>query len=862
MARRWTATQTRLLADVGALLVSLDGIEALQQVARHIVPLLGDLCAIVIRDERQQVRRVALACADTRYQPLVEHLIQHSLLIDSHSIPVRVLDSSQLLLLTDLSDEYYDDPAFSPLYRDILRQIRPRHILGVPMRGHGMTCGALVLTITDASSRRFTSNDIDLICELARRIAMAVENILLYRSTRRRLEQLLMVQRVAALINSTLQTDLICRLIVQQLHDVFGYQLVSIYLLQNGALHLQAVVGYDRLLPVIQLHEGVAGRVMRNGRAEFVRDAQHDPDFLEVIPDTKQCIAVPLRYETAEPVGVIIIESQGNPALDDEDFFLLSLLADQIGIAFFNSLLFERLRDTNERFRLLIELAGNLVICLDPDLRITEFNRMAAQVLARAREDVIGRSFATTLLSEAERPLFAALVREVITGQGDRSFETSFWVDGRKCYVLWTVTCRRQTNGIIGELLLVGQDLTDQREKTWALVRDEQRLQALERFESMAIMAGGIAHDFNNLLSMVVAHANALQTIYPTGNPADQHIHHLIEAAHQASDLVRELLSFATGRQTALQPVDLNHLIQETISLLQSSLGPHVHIRIGLEPSLPAVLTDPVHIRQVLMNLVINAAEALPDQRGEICVQTGLCVVTARMQSRLIRQHHLLPGQYAILEVRDNGVGIDPAIRQRIFEPFFTTKPYGHGLGLASVLHIVQRYGGGLEVDSQPGQGSTFTVWIPVMSSITTEMLPVPSPTSAESYILVIDDNPEVRALIERILVRAGYRVLTFHNGNDAIRAIADHPVACALIDITLADMHGYEVCRQIAAMHPHIPLALVSGYAVQAENLVDVPVMATLQKPFRASELLALVRRLLENSVHKETPPSHPTDT
>ena len=110
-------------------------------------------------------------------------------------------------------------------------------------------------------------------------------------------------------------------------------------------------------------------------------------------------------------------------------------------------------------------------------------------------------------------------------------------------------------------------------------------------------MAGGIAHDFNNLLSMVVAHANALQTIYPTGNPADQHIHHLIEAAHQAGDLVRELLSFATGRQTALQPVDLNHLIQETISLLQSSLGPHVHIRIGLEPSLPAVLADPVHIR-------------------------------------------------------------------------------------------------------------------------------------------------------------------------------------------------------------------------------------------------------------------------
>lgn len=856
MAKRWTVTQTRLLADVGALLVSLDGIEALQQVARHIVPLLGDLCAIVIRDERQQVRRVALAYADTRFQPLVEHLIQHSLLIDPHSIPARVLDSSQPLLLADLSDEYYDDPAFSPLYRDILHQIRPRHILGVPMRGHGMTCGALVLTITDTSSRRFTSNDIDLICELARRIAMAVENILLHRSTQRRLEQLLMVQRVAALINSTLQTDLICRLVVKQLHDVFGYQLVSMYLLQNGALHLQAVVGYDRLLPVIQLHEGVAGRVIRNGGAEFVRDAQHDPDFLEVMPDTKQCIAVPLRYETAEPVGVIIVESQGNPALDDEDFFLLSLLADQIGVAFFNSLLFERLRDTNERFRLLIELAGNLVICLDPDLRITEFNRMAAQVLARAREDVIGRPFATTLLSEAERPLFAALVREVITGQGDRSFETSFWVDGRKCYVLWTVTCRRQTNGTIGELLLVGQDLTDQREKTWALVRDEQRLQALERFESMAIMAGGIAHDFNNLLSMVVAHANALQTIYPTGSPADQHIHHLIEAAHQAGDLVRELLSFATGRQTALQPVDLNHLIQETVSLLQSSLGPHVHIRIGLEPSLPAVLADPVHIRQVLMNLVINAAEAFPDQRGEIWVQTGLCVVTARMQSRLIRQHHLLPGQYAILEVRDNGEGIDPAICQRIFEPFFTTKSHGHGLGLASVLHIVQRYGGGLEVDSQPGQGSTFTVWLPVMSSVTTEMLPVPSPTKEESYILVIDDNPEVRALIERILVRAGYRVLVFHNGNDAIRAISDHPVVCALIDMTLADMHGYEVCRQIAAMHPHIPLALVSGYAVQAENLVDVPVMATLQKPFRASELLALVRRLIENPVHKETSP------
>jgi len=483
------------------------------------------------------------------------------------------LTSNRPLLLTDLNEKYIENPQFSPAYREILRRIRPRHILGVPISFQEVNVGALVLTISTPSRRCFSTNDIELATELARRMAISVENILLYRSTQRRLEQLLIVQRVAALVNSTLQTDRICHLVVEQLHTVFGYHLVSIYLLQEGALHLQAAIGYDNGLSVIQLHEGVAGRVMRSGQAEFVRDASLDPDFLEVIPGTTQCIIVPLRYEHSPPVGVIIIESTGEPVLDDEDFFLLSLLADQISVAFFNATLFDRLYEANDRFRSLIELAGSLVIYLDAELRITEFNPMAEQMFGRTHASVIGQSFATTLLSMAEQPLFAALVREVVASRSRRSFESSFWLHRQKHWVEWSMACRCDPNGKVVEFVLVGQDITGQREKALALIRDEQRFQMIERLESIAIMAGGIAHDFNNLLNIILHNADTLQATYSAQTLIGQHLQHIISATQQAVDLVQQLLSLAGQRSSVVQRINLNSLINEVVSPWQSSLG-------------------------------------------------------------------------------------------------------------------------------------------------------------------------------------------------------------------------------------------------------------------------------------------------
>ncbi|MCS6889396.1 MAG: GAF domain-containing protein, partial [Chloroflexus sp.] len=228
MNERWNAAQTRLLADVGILLVSLNQLEAFQQIARRLVPLLGDWCAIIIRDEHQQARRVAMACADPRQQPLAEQLVQVDPFVDPASPPVRVLDSGQLLLLCDLPDDYSEQPAFSPAYRLILRQIRPRHLLCVPMQTHDRVNGVLVFILTEAS-RRFTNDDIAFATELAQRMALAVENVILYRTMQRRLNQLLLVQRVAGMVNSALQTEILCHLVVRQLQSVFGYQLVSIY---------------------------------------------------------------------------------------------------------------------------------------------------------------------------------------------------------------------------------------------------------------------------------------------------------------------------------------------------------------------------------------------------------------------------------------------------------------------------------------------------------------------------------------------------------------------------------------------------------------------------------------------------------
>ncbi|WP_298814648.1 GAF domain-containing protein [Chloroflexus sp.] len=846
MEESWSAEQTRLLADLGAWFTSFNQIEVLPKIAQRLVPLLGDWCAVIIRDEHQQMRRVAIACADPSEQSLIEQLASDSLLVDPHSAPALALQSGSRLLLTDLPDSYSEDPAFSPAYQAILRQIRPRHILCVPMRLSDRVCGVLAFTLLAKSGRQFTQADIALAEEVAQRMALLVDNVLLYRTMQRRLDQLLLVQQVAALVNSTLQTETLCQLVVDQLRRAFGYQLVSIYLLQEGVLRLQAVVGYDRVLSVIRLHEGVAGRVMRSGKAEFVRDARYDPDFLEVMPGTTQCIIMPLRYDDGQPVGVIIVESLGNPALDDEDLFLLSLLADQISVALHNTTLFTRMVDSFERFRSLIELAGNIIICLDRELRITEFNRMAEQVFSHTHAEVIGKPYLTTLLSEAERPLFMALAREVMTSDHAHSFETTLTLRDRKHHLFWTISCRRHLNGEIAEFLLIGQDLTEQREKTAELLRYERRVQQLERLERLGVMAGSVAHDFNNLLNIIVGNAQLIERVAPLSPVAQYHHTRLMNAVQQAADLVQRLFNLAGREQVDMQPLDLNRLVIETLSAFRASMSEQVRIHLDLDSDIPPVIADPVQMRQVVLNLVNNAGEALIDGSGDIWIQTRQRRLDVATMDRLT-PHRLVPGNYVTLEVRDNGSGIDPAVCQHIFEPFFTTKAHGHGLGLAGVLKIVQRHGGALEVDSQPGKGSMFTVWLPPQPPVAESWAALNDTENATAYVLVVDDNDEVRSLIERILTHAGYHARVVASGTEALRLVEQaEPIACALIDISLADISGYEVCRQIAEIDPHLPLALLSGYPIDVDSLGETPVAATLQKPFRAHELLILVQRLL----------------
>lgn len=844
MTERWTDEHNRLLVDLGALFTSFNQFEALPKVAQRLVPLLGDICAIIIHDEHQQMRRVAIACAEPAWQPLIEQLSSADLFVDPHSAPAHALQTGNQLLLTDLPPAYSEDPTFSPAYRAILRQIQPRHILCVPLRLPDRVCGVLAFTLSATSGRQFSSADIAVANEVAQRMALLVDNVRLYRSMQRRLDQLLLVQQVAGLVNSTLRTEVLCQLVVDQLHRVFGYQLVSIYLLQEGVLRQQAVVGYDRVLPTIQLHEGVAGRVMRTGQAAFVRDTSQDPDFLEVLPGTNQCIVVPLRYGGPMLVGVIIVESQGNPALDDEDFFLLSLLADQISVALLNTTLFTRMVDAFERFRSLIELAGNIIICLDVELRITEFNQMAEQMFGHTRSQMIGASFPATLLVEAERPLFTKLAHEVIQHGHSQSFETTIWRQGSQRCLLWTMTGRRNPQGAMVELLLVGQDLTEQRQTSIELLRYEQRVQELKRLESLGLMAGSIAHDFNNTLNIIASHAYLLEQAAPLSPAAQSHLHQLLNAVQQAANLAHRLLNFAGRDPVELQPLDLNQLIKQTLPGLQPLFGEQVAVHLELSADLPTVMADSVQIQQVLMNLIQNAAEALPDGKGDIWISTGQGTLNANTLPQLVPQQ-VVPGDYVNVTVRDNGVGIEPALCRRIFEPFFTTKVHGHGLGLAGVLKIVQRYGGAIEVDSQPGCGSAFTVWLPLQPSVST--LTLANPSSAGALVLVVEDHDEVRSLIARILRHAGYEVEAVAHGHEALAYVDQkHPIACALIDITLKDMSGYEVCRQIAERDPHLPLALISGYPLNADDLGDIPVTTTLQKPFRANELLSMVQRLV----------------
>jgi CheY-like chemotaxis protein len=383
----------------------------------------------------------------------------------------------------------------------------------------------------------------------------------------------------------------------------------------------------------------------------------------------------------------------------------------------------------------------------------------------------------------------------------------------------------------------------------------EERMRESQKLESLGVLAGGIAHDFNNILVGILGNVDLALSSLDERERANRHLARVKKSADRASELVQQLLAYAGRGQVPSVTVDLSRLVRETRELLRSAVSKKAELKVDLARDL-YVEGDPVQLRQIVMNILTNASDALGDHAGTIRIETGVRRVDDEMVKDALPKQLVREEDYAFLEVSDNGCGMDAETRGRIFEPFFSTKFTGRGLGLSAALGIVRRHHGFIKVKSAPAEGTTFLLLLPRVVAAVEEpgadavrglLEPAPMPRGT---ILVVDDEEPVRAVARSVLELEGFHVLVAEDGVEGLRRFRAHAsdVGAVLLDMTMPRMDGAETLFAIRQISRDVPVILSSGYSEKDTMARCAGLSGTsfIQKPYTAQALAAKVREAL----------------
>ena len=406
-------------------------------------------------------------------------------------------------------------------------------------------------------------------------------------------------------------------------------------------------------------------------------------------------------------------------------------------------------------------------------------------------------------------------------------------------------------------------DITDRKRSEEERLQLEARVQHAQKLESLGVLAGGIAHDFNNLLMGILGNADLAGMDLPSESPVRGSLSEIEKAAQRAAELCRQMLAYAGRGKFLVETLDLSEVVAEMSRMLEVSISKKVALHYDLSDDLLAIEADSTQIRQVVMNLITNASEAIGDSSGVVSVSTGAMRCDRAYLSQSYLDDDLPEGIYAYVEVADTGCGMDEATQGKLFDPFFTTKFTGRGLGLAAVLGIVRGHGGAIEVASAPGRGSTFRVLFPVI-----EKSPEVQKRSAKEdaalwrgsgTVLLVDDEESVRAVAAGMLEKLGFSVLMAADGREASGVFRDHAdeIVCVLLDLTMPHMDGEECLRELREIRPNVCVILSSGYSEEevTRRFSRQAPAGFIHKPYRSEALTRVLCNVLDDP-GKEPPP------
>ena len=499
-----------------------------------------------------------------------------------------------------------------------------------------------------------------------------------------------------------------------------------------------------------------------------------------------------------------------------------------------------RLRESERRYRTLVELAHEGVWQIDQDAVTVYVNPAMAAMLGYEAREMIGRKLYDFMDAHGIEVAKHNLKRRAKGIAEGHDFEL-LAKDGRRIHTAMASRPLLDESGCYQGAIAGVIDMTEWRQL-------EQKMLHAQKLDSLEVMAGGIAHDFNNLLQTILGNADLALMSGPYPGDLQTALEAVEKAAHQAAGLCRQMLAYAGRGVYALEPLRLDELVLDLESLLKATISRKVDLRFELSPDLAPVMADPTQLRQVVVNLVTNAAESLKDGTGTVTVSVRAGRQDAAPPYAFLGADAVAPGDYAVLAVTDTGCGIAPAMIDSIFDPFFSTKFTGRGLGLAVVRGVARGHGGAITVRSAPGQGSCFEVWLPAAPADARPREAVASepggalPPAAGRTVLVADDDPELRELVLRMFERLGWQAIGVADGAEAVAALEAAPerYALVLLDWSMPVMDGREALEAIRRRVPAMPVFMSSGHppdalAAEVEHLRPTGFLA---KPYRMAEL------------------------
>lgn len=512
----------------------------------------------------------------------------------------------------------------------------------------------------------------------------------------------------------------------------------------------------------------------------------------------------------------------------------------------------QALRESEHKFRATFNQSFHLAGMLTPDGLVLDVNSCALDFAGIRLVDVVGRPFWETPWwkhdARARRQLRAAIERAAREGMPSRFETTNLHRSGE--WRTLDFSLRPVIDELGSTLLLVpeARDITDQKRAEKEKIRLAEELQRAQKLESIGRLAGGVAHDFNNMLTPMMGHADLLLAGKAEDDPDRPSLQAILEAAARARGLTRQLLACSHRQPLASRPMDLNATITDFETLLKGMLREDIVLEVNLQPDIGLMEGDPGQIEQIILNLAVNAQDAMP-QGGKIKIRTTEVELESG-DARTVRA--TASGRYLLLSVTDTGIGMEKSVAERAFEPFFTTKPPGKGtgLGLSTAYGIVKQHGGYMEIDTAPGEGTTGRVYFPVSQSTVEISAGRETPSGAPGCetVLVVEDNEQVRRLVCKMLAGCGYHVLSAADGQSALEVAASHPEPVDLLvtDVIMPDMNGKALRHRLAAGRD-LDVLYMSGYTADVLGHCEEAHTHFIRKPFSMSEFTGKVRGILD---------------